>query len=418
MTQDSTRYSRTAMLLHWGIALLLIFNFALGERTEDLRQGPELFWVMQLHKSIGISILLLSVWRLGLRLVTKRPAKAADGPVLQLASSAVHWGFYAVMILVPLSGWVLVSTAKVQLPTLLFGSIPWPHLPNWGHDVHEAAEEVHEILAKLMLPLIALHVLGALRHQFLLKDALVERMVPARRVSIFGFLLLLLSLVLAFGAGLRWPAPLAAKPGVPAPDFRAAQAPRPSAAPAKAPASAEPALALAAPTPQAVPGWRVLPGGQLGFRVRVNGETVQGQFQDWAADIRFDPARLNQSKLSATIALSSVNSGDTGRDDMLRGADFFGADQKTARFTATRFQAKGDNRYQADGALRLKGVTQPVRLAFSLNIRGDNAKAQGTAQLDRRAFGVGVGQFSGTDSIAANVDVVFAFEARREPAAS
>lgn len=419
MTQENTRYSRTAMLLHWVIALLLIFNFALGERSEDLRQGPELFWVMQLHKSIGITVLLLSVWRLGLRLVTKRPAKAADGPVLQLASSAVHWGFYAVMILVPLSGWVLVSTAKVQLPTLLFGSIPWPHLPNWGHDVHEAAEEVHEILAKLMLPLIALHVVGALRHQFLLKDALVERMVPARRVSIFGFLLLLLSLVLAFGAGLRWPAPLAAKPGVPAADFRAAQAPRdPAGAQVKVAAMPTPEVAQAASREPAVPNWRVLPGGQLGFRVQVNGETVQGQFQDWSADIRFDPARLDAAKLAATIDLTSVQSGDAGRDEMLRGADFFGVAQKTARFTATQFQAKGGNRYLADGALRLKGVTQPVRLAFALNIRGDTAKAQGTAQLDRRTFGVGAGQFAGTDSIAANVDVIFAFEARRQPAAT
>ena len=234
MTHDTARYSRTAMLLHWALAFLLVFNFALGERTEDLRQGPELFWVMQLHKSIGITVLLLSFWRLGLRLVTKRPAKAADGPVLQLASSAVHWGFYAVMILVPLSGWVLVSTAKVQLPTLLFGAIPWPHLPNWGHDVHEAAEEVHEIFAKLMLPLIALHVVGAIRHQFLLKDALVERMVPARRVSLIGFTALLLSLALAFAAGLRWPAPTTAKPGAPMPDFRAAQALHRAVAPAQA----------------------------------------------------------------------------------------------------------------------------------------------------------------------------------------
>jgi cytochrome b561/polyisoprenoid-binding protein YceI len=417
MTQETTRYSRTAMLLHWAIALLLVFNFALGERTEDLRQGPELFWVMQLHKSIGITVLLLSVWRLLLRLVTTRPAKAADGPVLQLASSAVHWGFYAVMIIVPLSGWVLVSTAKVQLPTLLFGSIPWPHLPNWGHDAHEAAEEIHEILAKAMLPLIALHIIGAVRHQFLLKDALVERMVPARRVSMIGFVLLLASLALAFVAGLRWPAPTTAKPGVPLPDFRAAQAPRAPVVPPKAAAVVADAAPVT-PASQAVPHWRVVPGGQLGFRVRVNGEAVQGHFDDWTADIQFDPARLDQSKLRATIDLSSVNSGDAGRDEMLRGADFFGADQTTARFTATRFRAQGGNRFQAEGALRLKGVSRPVSLAFSLDIQGDAAKAQGTAQLDRRAFGVGTGQFAGTDSIAANVDVTFAFAAKRQTAAS
>ena len=134
MTKQATRYSATAMLLHWGMALLLIFNFGLGERSEELRRGPELLWVMSLHKSIGISILLLSFWRLGLRLFTPRPAKAQDAGLFHMLSTAVHWGFYAVMILVPLTGWIIISTSRVQVPTFLFGVIPWPHLPNWGHD--------------------------------------------------------------------------------------------------------------------------------------------------------------------------------------------------------------------------------------------------------------------------------------------
>ncbi|MFM7027214.1 MAG: cytochrome b/b6 domain-containing protein [Chakrabartia sp.] len=415
MTQAALRYSRTAMLLHWAIALLLIFNFALGERTEDLRRGPELFWVMQLHKSIGITVLLLSVWRLGLRLFTQRPAKPADGPVLQWASTAVHWGFYAVMLLVPISGWVLVSTAKVQLPTLLYGVIPWPHLPNLGHDAHEVAEGVHAILAKAMLGLIALHVIGALRHQFLLKDALVERMVPVRRVSALGFLALIASLVLAFVAGTRWPAPAAVTAGEPLPDFRAAEAPTKPLRPAAVHASV--ATAGAGPV-AAVPRWQVAKGGQLGFQVLVNGAPVSGQFTNWMADIRFDPDRLAASTLSATISLASVQSGDAGRDDMLRSAEFFGTGAPVARFTAGHFKAQGGHRYQADGALSLKGVSRPVRLAFSLDIRGDRARAEGAARLDRRDFGVGTGQFSGTDSIAGDVDVRFAFDAQRLPANS
>ena len=223
MTKESTRYSATAMLLHWAIALLLIFNFGLGERSEDLRRGPELLWVMGLHKSIGISILLLSLWRLGLRLFTSRPAKAHDVGILQLMSTAVHWGFYAVMILVPLSGWVLISTSRVQMPTLLFDVVPWPHLPNWGHDVHEAAEEVHGILAKVMLPLLALHIIGAVRHQFLLKDALVERMVPVRRVGIVMFALLMASLAAAFVVAEKLPSPTQPQPGQPLQDFQSAQ---------------------------------------------------------------------------------------------------------------------------------------------------------------------------------------------------
>ncbi len=232
MTKTQTRYSATAMLLHWAIALLLVANFALGERSEDLAKGPELAWVMQLHKSIGITILVLTLWRLGLRLVTPRPAKVADSPVLQLASTAVHWGFYAVMLIVPLSGWLLVSTSKTPTPLMIFDLIPWPLLPNYGYEVHEIGEEVHAILAKAMIPLLALHLIGAVRHQFFMRDGLMERMVPVKRVSAFGFALLVASLVLAFVAAASWPAPGAVSAGEPLPDFKAAQAPVPAEIPA------------------------------------------------------------------------------------------------------------------------------------------------------------------------------------------
>lgn len=228
MTKTETRYSATAMLLHWAIALLLVANFALGERSEDLSKGPELAWVMQLHKSIGITILLLTLWRIGLRLMTPRPAKAADGPLLQMASTAVHWGFYAVMLIVPLSGWLLVSTSKTPMPILIFDLVPWPLLPNFGRDVHEVGEVVHAILAKAMILLLALHLIGAVRHQFFMRDGLMERMVPVKRVSVFGFALLVASLVLAFVAATSWPAPGAVAAGEALPDFKSAQAAAPA----------------------------------------------------------------------------------------------------------------------------------------------------------------------------------------------
>lgn len=416
MTDRTARYSRTAMLLHWAIALLLLFNFGLGERTEDMERGPDLFWVMQLHKSIGITVLLLSLWRLGLRLTTPRPAKMADSPIAQALSSAVHWGFYAVMIIVPLSGWVLVSTAKVQIPTLLFDTIPWPHLPIGGHDAHEAAEGVHGIVAKIMLPLLALHIAGAIRHQFLLKDAILERMVPARRVGVGGLIALLLSLAAAFALGMKLPAPNAPEPGQPLPDFQQAKAkpaPAVSSDPADPIANEQAATAAEQAEVKAVPGWRLSRGGRLGFKVTVNGESVSGSFDNWDADISFDPDQLDKSSIKATVALASVNSGDGGRDDMLRGEDFFGTGSPTARFTANRIRAKGGNLYEAVGALQMKGVSKPVTLAFSLDIKKAEARASGTARFDRRDFGIGAGQFSDTATIAGDVTVDFAFRASK-----
>src|SRR3546814_4531411 len=94
--------------------LLRAFQIALGWALEG-NNSPELFARYQLHKSIGISILLLSLARLAVRLFTKRPP-ASDGPAwTRMLAGIVHWLFYLVMILGPLTGWLLVSTARVQI---------------------------------------------------------------------------------------------------------------------------------------------------------------------------------------------------------------------------------------------------------------------------------------------------------------
>ena len=98
---------------------------------------------------------------------------------------------------------------------------------------------------------------------------------------------------------------------------------------------------------------------------------------------------------------------------MLRSDDFFGAGSPTAQFTASRIRAKGGNRYEAQGALRMRGVSKPVTLAFSLDINDKLAKAAGTARFDRRDFGIGTGQFSDTGTISGDVTVDFAFRATK-----
>jgi cytochrome b561/polyisoprenoid-binding protein YceI len=452
MTETAQRYSRTAMGLHWVIALLLVFNHALGERTEDLKQGFELFWVFQLHKSIGITILLLSLWRLWVRLRHPRPAALGSGWTDKLAS-AVHWGFYTVMIGAPLSGWLIVSTAKIKIPTLLFGVIPWPHLPV-GRGLHDFAEGAHGVLATVAVILLVLHVVGALRHQFLLKEALVERMVPARRVG-FGMAALLIgSLVASFALGRGIPAPqqgiakidpviapaaVGAAPVAtavaetekdedlekvedaeeakvdPAKDRAKAAAPAVvAAAPVVPVALGDPEKLVSTTATGPVPAWTVQPGGRLGFTVSVNGETVAGRFDRWSSAIRFDPDQLAQSSITATIDLTSVSSGDGDRDGMLTGSDFFSTSaHPRATFTATKIRSTGPGRYTANGTLSLKGVSRPVPLNFTLDIKGDTAQASGAAQLDRRQFNVGEGQFSGTESIGANVTVSFSFIAKK-----
>lgn len=408
------RYSYTAITLHWLIALLLAFQIALGWALEG-NNGPELFARYQLHKSIGITILLLSLARLAARLFTSRPP-ASDGPVwTRVLANAVHWLFYLVMILAPLTGWLLVSTARVQVPTLLYGLIPWPHLPV-GRSLHEPAESIHGALAWLAIGLFALHIAGALRHQWLLGKPELQRMIPFARGKAAGAAIAALALVGgAFVAGQTVypertrPAAEKASPPVATPTAPAAPAEKAGETTATEATEETPEV-----TTQPLADWTVASGGRLGFTARWNGEAVDGRFDRWRAAIRFSPDALAKSTIRVTVDLASADTGDGQRDDSLKSSDFFdvGA-HPSAVFTARDIRHLGGDRYEARGTLDLRGVSKPATLRFTLRIDGDRARVAGTARVDRTAFGVGQGEWAATDAISAGVDIAFSFNATR-----
>ena len=412
---QAQRYSYTAITLHWLLALLLAFQIALGQTLEG-SNSPELFTRYQLHKSVGIAILLLSLARLAVRLATPRPP-ASEGPAWTRAlAGIVHWLFYLVLILGPITGWLLVSTAKIQVPTLIFGVIPWPHLPV-GHGWHEPAEAIHGVLARLAIALFALHIVGALRHQWLLGKPELQRMIPFARdkavVAAIGALALIIG---AFTVGkLVSPdrsRPTAEKritPVVPA--FSAAPV-VPAATEAEETPTAETVETTDASQP--IADWTVASGGRLGFTARWNGEAVDGRFSRWRSAIRFSPDELAKSTISVTVDLASADTGDGQRDDSLRSSDFFDAGaHPNAVFTARDIRHLGGERYEARGTLDLRGASKPATLRFTLRIEGDRARVAGTARIDRTAFGVGQGEWAATDAIAAGVDIAFSFDATR-----
>ncbi|HWW56118.1 MAG TPA: YceI family protein [Sphingopyxis sp.] len=409
------RYSYTAITLHWLIALLLAFQIALGWALEG-NNTPELFARYQLHKSIGITILLLSLARLAVRLWAPRPP-ASEGPAWTRAlAGTVHWLFYLVMILGPVTGWLLVSTARVQVPTLLYGILPWPHLPV-GHGWHEPAESIHGAMAWLAIGLFLLHIAGALRHQWLLGKPELQRMIPFARGKAAGAAIGALALVLAaFAAGnMAYPDKGRSAAEKPAPRLAATSTP-PATPVALEEKATETDEAEAGPdeTSQPLADWTVASGGRLGFTARWNDEAVDGRFSRWRAAIRFSPDELAKSDIRVTVDLASADTGDGQRDDSLKSSDFFDTSaHPNATFTARDVRHLGGDRYEARGSLDLRGVSKPATLRFTLRIDGDKARVAGTARIDRTAFGVGQGEWAATDAIAAGVDIDFSFSAMR-----
>ena len=409
------RYSLIAIFLHWTIAALIAFQISVGWALEEL--GARGFSLYQLHKSMGISILVLTLVRLGVRFWKPRPAPVECGWQGALAS-AVHGGLYLFMLGAPLTGWALVSTARVKVPTLLFGIIPLPHLP-LPADAHQWAEGGHGLLAWFGIALFLLHVAGAVRHHIMLRDGLMWRMMPARSpVLLIALPGLMLAGLLLGKAILPEPVSEAARPqntssatkseiAPPSPtDVSVANATEPAVTPDEAPAQEE---EEAAPPP----AWTVQPGGRVGFSVDNSGETISGGFSRWTAKIVMDPDHPDSAVIRVEIDLASASVGDAYQDGMLADDEFFNTTaHPKAVFTANGAEKMGRNSYRAAGTLSLKGVSRPQSIRFSLSGTGNSRRVAGSASIARLPFRVGNGESSaGLDP---RVAVTFQFNARAQ----
>jgi cytochrome b561 len=187
------RYGTVAMTFHWVIAALIIANIALGLYFADLpHSDPWKFELTQLHKSIGLTVLTLSIFRLLWRLSHPAPPLPGDlHPGIRLAAHASHYLFYFLIIAIPLSGWIMVSASPLGLPTHFFHLFNLPNLwfmadlpRSQKVALHDPLESVHNVLAWSAIVLIPLHVAAALYHQFIRRDDVFWRMAPRRGAGV------------------------------------------------------------------------------------------------------------------------------------------------------------------------------------------------------------------------------------------
>ncbi len=416
LIESQLSYSTVAIVLHWLLALALAFQIALGFAMPH--RGPYSFAPMQLHKSVGIAILLLTLIRLAWRLV-RRPPEALDEGWTALAARIVHWGFYAVLVLGPISGWIIVSTARLHVPTVLFGVLPWPHLP-LPPGLDRPMEEVHETLAWIAIALFVLHVAGALRHQFLLRDPVIQRMAPAGSVAA-AMVLLVATIAIYFAAGSY----VSQKYLVPAmAEFRATRAREAAPGTPPATAAATPSVDEASPTPEPVAlatpeaarspiDWTIAGGKRLAFSVANGGTPVEGRFKDWSGAIEMDPDQPETADIRITVKLASASVGDATRDAMLQGAEFFAsASDPTATWRSTKVTQTGPGRYRASGTLTMRGKSRPQAIAFTLTGKNLERHVVGSASIDRTAFGIGSGEAG--ESLGKTVALSFSFDAKRK----
>jgi len=369
-----TDYSGFAKLLHWLIAVVIAGMVGLGLYMTWVQGDLQYkLWLYQLHKSFGVTLFVLVLIRLAWRQISPPPPMPADMAGWERrAAGTAHFGLYALMFAMPLSGWARVSASPLSVPTEVFGLFTLPHIP-WLADLPSETKQAwepvfqttHWALAWILVAVAAVHAAAALRHAFILKDNVMTRMLPRRsRRAITGLA------IAGFLAPLAWGQAQAAE-------------------------------------------WKVLPGeSRIGFSGTAAGTTIEGQFEDFSGDVSFDPAAPEKIEATILIQVDSVSTGNDDVDGTLPGSAWFNTSEyPQASFTAgSAMPADGENAFMLNGALELKGNSGQVDVPFTIDISGDTAEASGELTINRLEYGVGPdGPISGmtvTEEVTVTFDLI------------
>ncbi|WP_245297276.1 cytochrome b/b6 domain-containing protein [Rhizobium oryziradicis] len=418
-SRPATRYTAVAILLHWVTALLVISMIPMGlwmvRAIKDPATQQLAYQLFQVHKSIGFAILALTVVRIVWRLTHPVPALPAGMKNWEsFLAKATHVAFYGLMLALPLSGWIYISSGwaistdrPLQVATSWFGLFGVPDLPGLegNRTVAFAAMGAHSYLAWGGIVLIALHVAAALKHHVIDRDAVLAQMIPvlspalpkiraehghgasAPSGSAFyraGGVMAVVVVAIA-GCLFSLPAPL------PIQADGQAEAPV-STAPAPVQAAANSAPAQDQASASTAKTWVIQKASsRIGFEGVHNGKPFTGQFEDWSGDIHFDPANLAASRASVTIKTGTAKTGDATQEGSLKNGEWFNsARYPDARFETVSFAALGGERYEAKGTLTIKNKSIPVVLPFTLKINGTKAHMEGALELDRAAINMGM----------------------------
>jgi cytochrome b561 len=381
------QYSIVSKLLHWSVAGLIVTQYVLAKLAENAKHHDEILEQLALlanHKSIGITILLLAVIRVIYRLLNPVPSLPSSMPKWQVqASKFSHYSLYGLLFALPISGW-LMSSAKAYTVSW-FNLISLPDFVMPSQSLAELLHLTHHYLAEMLFVFALIHVLAALKHHFIDRDEVLNRMSGK-----YSWLLFVIVTVLAVGLLGRFFKSVSENP---------------------ANLQAEQVLALESSNDPAVsqsdlPLWRIdHQQSSIKFIGDQAGASFEGVWQRWSAEIQFDEKQLNHSRFNVTIDTGSGFSSDQERDDTIRSDDFFDVESfPQASYRADEFSLT-EVGYQSIGKLSMKAISADVVLKFNVVDEGEFKVLTGTAVIDRLLWNIGTGEWADTTWVGQSVKV-------------
>ena len=172
-TTTLARYDGVARFLHWLIVALVAAQFVLGWTMPHVGRGTQPVGLVGAHVLVGTTLLAVMVCRIVWRL-THRPPLIEIARPLRVVSSLTQFALYVLLVVVPVLGWINASSRG--WPIRLFAALPLPALAPQGSSFGHAMGDIHGDLAWVLFALICLHVAGALAHQLVFRDRVMQRM--------------------------------------------------------------------------------------------------------------------------------------------------------------------------------------------------------------------------------------------------
>lgn len=372
------RYSNIAIGLHWLMALLLIGMLVFGKIMTSMDDASPLRYLFtQWHKTTGIMLLFLALLRILWRLGHAAPAHPAHAPAWEkFAASASHFVLYALLFLIPISGWLMVSASELNIDTLLFGVIPFPDVPYIGQldnraELTERFHSAHEWLSHGLIAIVLLHIGAAFKHFLIDKDDVMPRMLPSLSDPAFkkllwgfaGFVVLLTALVQSLNY------------------FNTSSVPLSSGA------------------------------SRVGFYAQVTGENTEAFFTQTDVTASIDLTNFNESSLRAVVDTASVESSNYQVKGSLPEAEWFNTAQfPNATFEATEFSDDGSGNLAITGNLTIKSTTKAVSFPIQLLENEGSRQVSGEFTVNRLDFDLGAQSQPNGDYVGLEVVINFQFE--------
>ena len=385
----ASSYTGVARSLHWLIAGLIVAQYIiaeLAERAEHSESVVQQLGLLANHKSIGMTIFALVILRLVWRVFNKPPELPNSMPMWQRrASSLAHVALYGFLLVMPLSGWLMSSATSYSVSW--FNLFVFPDLIAANEVNAQRLEQIHHWCGEALFVLAMVHIIAALKHHFIDRDDVLNRM--ATRGGWVVLVLTILLVVSLFGrVSISQKSPTTKTSSVSNVSQTVPQGPSDGKI-----------------NNSNLPIWNIdYQNSYIEFSGEQAGAPFAGRWQRWQAQIQFDAQQLAGGRFVVEIEPASVFSDDDERDNYIRDPDFFDVrNHRLASFTADKFSQSESANFIAHGQLTMKNISHPLALRFTIKKQQGSTVLEGQSVIDRLQWNIGMGDWTDTSWIGQEV---------------